>query len=87
MPKSRRERWEDYFFPIEMIEAVADGDVDACSQVVNEFEHYIMKTCTRNVVDRYGIVHKFVDEDMIEAVQSHFFNALLCQYRILSLEV
>lgn len=87
MSESRKERWEEYFFPIETIEAVADGDLDACSQVVKEFERYIIKTCTRKVADRNGIVHKFVDEDMLEAVQSHLLNALLCKYKILPLEV
>lgn len=87
MPKSRKERWEEYFSPIEIIEAVADGDVDACNQVVKQFERYIIKTCTRKVTDRSGFVQEFIDEDMIEAVQSRFLNALLCQYKILPLEV
>lgn len=87
MKKSRRERWEDYFIPIEVIQAVAGADVDACNQVVKEFENYIIKTCTRNVRDRHGIVHEFIDEDMIEAVQSHLLSALLCKYSILPLEV
>lgn len=87
MSKSRKERWEEYFFPLEVIEAVAGGDVEACSQVVKEFERYIIKTATRQVIDENGFVQKFVDVDMVEAIQERLLSALICQYKILPLEV
>ena len=50
--------------PYSVIEAAADGNVDAISKVLKHYEGYIMALSTKRLYDIYGNTHTVVDTEM-----------------------
>lgn len=86
MRNSREQRWEEYLLPIDLIEAVACGELEACNHAVNEFRRYIEKVCTRRFLDEYGQSRRLLDQNMVEAVEQKLLYALAYRYQILPQE-
>lgn len=50
--------------PFEVIAAAAQGDTNALCKVVEHYDGYIAKLCTRNLRDEYGNIYPYVDEEL-----------------------
>ena len=50
--------------PFEVIAAPAQGDTNALCKVVEHYDGYIAKLCTRNLRDEYGNIYPCVDEEL-----------------------
>ncbi len=50
--------------PFEVIAAATQGDTDALCKVLEHYDGYIAKLCTRLVRDEYGNSYPMVDEEM-----------------------
>lgn len=51
-------------FPFEVISAAMQGNTDALCKVLEHYDGYIAKLCTRLVRDEYGNSYPMVDEEM-----------------------
>ena len=47
--------------PMSVIEAARVGDVEAVERVLQHYEGYINKLCTRTLYDEYGYPHVCLD--------------------------
>lgn len=86
MRNNKEQHWENYLLPIELIEAVACGELEASNQIVDDFRRYIKVVCTREVVNQYGCTKWIQDKNMVEAVEQKLLYALAYKYRILPQE-
>ena len=50
--------------PFEVIAAAVQGDTNALCKVVEHYDGYIAKLCTRNLRDEYGNIYPCVDEEL-----------------------
>lgn len=50
--------------PFEVIAAATQGDTDALCKVLEHYDGYIAKLCTRLVRDEHGNSYPMVDEEM-----------------------
>lgn len=82
MKSNREQLWEEHLLPIELIQAVAQGEQKACHQVVADFKKYIEKVCTRKIRGEHGLSHTVVDHEMVEAIEHKLLTALACNYKI-----
>lgn len=63
--------------PLAVIEAVRAGDAGAVEQVLQYYNGYINKLCTRTLYDLDGTPHVRVDEYMKRRLQSRLIRAIL----------
>lgn len=63
--------------PLAVIEAARAGDAGAVEQVLQYYNGYINKLCTRTLSDLDGTPHVRVDEYMKRRLQSRLIRAIL----------
>ena len=63
--------------PFEVIAAATQGDTDALCKVLEHYDGYIAKLCTRLVRDDYGNSFPMVDEEMRNSLQHHLITRTL----------
>lgn len=63
--------------PLAVIEAARAGDAGAVEQVLQYYNSYINKLCTRTLYDLDGTPHVRVDEYMKRRLQSRLIRAIL----------
>ena len=63
--------------PLAVIEAARAGDAEAVEQVLQYYNGYINKLCTRTLYDLDGTPHVRVDEYMKRRLQSRLIRAIL----------
>ena len=63
--------------PLSVIEAARAGDAGAVEQVLQYYDGYINKLCTRTLYDGCGQPHVRVDEYMKRRLQSRLIRAIL----------
>ena len=63
--------------PLAVIEAARAGDAGAVEQVLQYYNGYINKLCTRTLYDLDGTPHVRVDEYMKHRLQNKLIRAIL----------
>ena len=63
--------------PLAVIEVARAGDAGAVEQVLQYYNSYINKLCTRTLSDLDGTPHVRVDEYMKRRLQSRLIRAIL----------
>lgn len=55
---------ENNLLPFHVISAATKGDTDAIGIILNHYDRYITKLCTRQMIDENGNTHSYIDEEM-----------------------
>ena len=63
--------------PMSVIEAARVGDVEAVERVLQYYEGYINKLCTRTLYDEYGYPHVCLDEFMKHRLELKLIHAIV----------
>lgn len=63
--------------PMSVIEAARVGDVEAVEHVLQHYEGYINKLCTRTLYDEYGYPHVCLDEFMKHRLELKLIHAIV----------
>lgn len=63
--------------PMSVIEAARVGDVEAVERVLQHYEGYINKLCTRTLYDEYGYPHICLDEFMKHRLELKLIHAIV----------
>lgn len=63
--------------PMDVIEAARTGDALAIGRVLQYYDRYINKLCTRILYDRDGIPHVCLDEYMKHRLQAKLVEAVV----------
>ncbi len=50
--------------PFNVIAEAANGSIDAMCVILQHYEGYIAKLCTRTLIDEIGNTYSYVDEEM-----------------------
>ena len=67
--------------PLAVIEAARAGDAGAVEQVLQYYNGYINKLCTRTLYDDCGQLHVCVDEYMKHRLENKLIYAIVCNSR------
>lgn len=67
--------------PLAVIEAARTGDAGAVEQVLQYYNGYINKLCTRTLYDDCGQLHVCVDEYMKHRLENKLIYAIVCNSR------
>lgn len=86
MSSYRNKIWEESLLPFEVIEAVVNGDVEACQEVLMSFENYIEKVCKVPVENINGLEFMELDLSMKQAVEQKLLFAITNKFEMLPLE-
>ena len=86
MSSYRNKIWGEFLLPFEVIEAVVNGDVEACQEVLMSFENYIEKVCKVSVESVNGMDFMEVDLSMKQAVEQKLLFAIANKFEMLPLE-
>ena len=68
--------------PLAVIEAARAGDAGAVEQVLQYYNGYINKLCTRTLYDDCGQLHVCVDEYMKHRLENKLIYAIVCNSKI-----
>ena len=63
--------------PLAVIEAARAGDAGAMEQVLQYYNGYINKLCTRTLYDEYGQPHVCVDEYMKRRLEIKLISSIV----------
>ena len=63
--------------PLAVIEAARAGDAGAVEQVLQYYNGYINKLCTRTLYDEYGRPHVCVDEYMKRRLEIKLISSIV----------
>lgn len=63
--------------PMDVIEAARVGDPFALERVLQYYDHYINKICTRTLYDKNGLPHIGIDECMKHHLQAKLTEAIV----------
>ena len=69
--------------PVTIISAATQGKPDAISYVLRHYRKHIRKLATRTLKDEYGNEYLFVDEDMVNRLQSKLIFSIISDFSIL----
>ena len=86
MSSYRNKIWEESLLPFEVIEAVVNGDIEACQEVLMSFENYIEKVCKVPVENINGLEFMELDLSMKQAVEQKLLYAITNKFEMLPLE-
>lgn len=86
MSSYRNKIWGEFLLPFEVIEAVVNGDVEACQEVLMSFANYIEKVCKVSVESVNGMDFMEVDLSMKQAVEQKLLFAIANKFEMLPLE-
>lgn len=63
--------------PMEVIEAARAGDPSALARILQYYDRYINKICTRTLYDKEGLPHIGIDEYMKHRLQAKLVDAIV----------
>ncbi len=63
--------------PMSVIEAARVGDIEAVEHVLQQYEGYINKLCTRTLYDEYSYPHVCLDEFMKHRLELKLIHAIV----------
>lgn len=63
--------------PMSVIEAARVGDVESVERVLQQYEGYINKLCTKILYDEYGYPHVCLDEFMKHRLELKLIHAIV----------
>ena len=63
--------------PMSVIEVARVGDVEAVERVLQHYEGYRNKLCTRTLYDEYGYPHVCLDEFMKHRLELKLIHAIV----------
>ena len=63
--------------PFHIIEAAADGDVEAINKVLKHYEGYIIALSTKQLYDDYGNTHFYVDPVIRRTLETTLITKIL----------
>ena len=86
MSSYRNKIWGEFLLPFEVIEAVVNGDAEACQEVLMSFENYIEKVCKVPVESVNGMDLMEVDLSMKQSVEQKLLYAITNKFEMLPLE-
>ncbi|MGB4658967.1 MAG: helix-turn-helix domain-containing protein [Mobilitalea sp.] len=86
MSSYRNKIWEEALLPFEVIEAVVNGDVEACQEVLMSFKNYTDKICKAPVDSVNGTKFMELDLSMKQAVEQKLLYAITNKFEMLPLE-
>jgi hypothetical protein len=86
MSSYRNKIWGEFLLPFKVIEAVVNGDVEACQEVLMSFENYIEKVCKVPVESVNGMDLMELDLSMKQAVEQKLLFAIANKFEMLPLE-
>jgi|GEM_PF-3550858 len=86
MNSYRNKIWGEFLLPFEVIEAVVNGDVEACRKVLMSFENYIEKVCKVPVESVNGMNLMEVDLSMKQAIEQKLLFAITNKFEMLPLK-
>ena len=86
MSSYRNKIWGEFLLPVEVIEAVVNGDIEACQEVLMSFENYIEKVCKVPVESVNGMDLMELDLSMKQAVEQKLLFAITNKFEMLPLE-
>ena len=86
MSRYRNKIWGEFLLPFEVIEAVVNGDVEACQEVLMSFQNYIDKVCKVSVESVNGTNFMELDLSMKQSVEQKLLNAITNKFEMLPLE-
>ncbi len=69
--------------PVPIILAAMKGETEAISYILHHYRNYIRKLSTRTLKDEYGNEYCFVDEDMVNRLQSKLIFSIISDFNIL----
>lgn len=55
---------EKNLLPFHVISAATKGDTEAIGMILDHYDRYIAKLCTRQLIDENGNSHSYIDEEM-----------------------
>lgn len=70
--------------PYEIIQKAVKGDEKALQYVLDIFYPYIRKLATTHTIDKRGVRHANIDEDMIAYIQSRLVMEIMHGFEIRS---
>lgn len=62
---------------MEVIEAARAGDASALERILQYYDRYINKICTRTLYDKDGLPHIGIDEYMKHRLQAKLVDAIV----------
>ena len=86
MSSYRNKIWEESLLPFEVIEAVVNGDAEACQEVLMSFQNYIDKVCKVSVESVNGMNFMELDLSMKQSVEQKLLYAITNKFEMLPLE-
>ena len=86
MSSYRNKIWEESLLPFEVIEAVVNGDPEACQEVLMSFQNYIDKVCKVSVESVNGTNFMELDLSMKQSVEQKLLYAITNKFEMLPLE-
>ena len=63
--------------PFPVIEAAANGNVEAINKVLKHFKGYIIALSTRRLFDEYGNPHVVVDDEIRQTLETQLIVKIL----------
>ena len=76
----------EFLLPFEVIEAVVNGDAEACQEALMSFQNYIDKVCKVTVKSVNGTNFIELDLFMKQAVEQKLLYAITNKFEMLPLE-
>lgn len=55
---------EKNLLPFHVISLATKGDTEAIGMILDHYDRYIAKLCTRQMIDENGNSHSYIDEEM-----------------------
>ena len=86
MSSYRNKIWEESLLSFEVIEAVVNGDAEACQEVLMSFQNYIDKVCKVSVESVNGTNFMELDLSMKQSVEQKLLYAITNKFEMLPLE-
>mgnify|MGYP003601051034 FL=1 len=86
MSSYRNKIWGEFLLPFEVIEAVVNGDAEACQEALMSFQNYIDKVCKVSVESVNGTNFMELDLSMKQSVEQKLLYAITNKFEMLPLE-
>lgn len=63
--------------PYKTISSAVHGNEDSLNQTLKNFESYTISLSQKIFIDEYGMLHKYVDEEMKRTLENQLIMAIL----------
>ena len=74
---SKQQNSTHALLPFSVIEAAANGNIDAINAVLKHYEGYIAALSTRKLYDENGVPHMVVDDEMRKMLEIKLITKIL----------